>query len=143
MEYEILEGITSADIAFRVRGQNVEELFFAGARSLLEIMLQDRDTVRPSMDVSFTCESKEIDLLYFDFLSELVYYKDSEKLLLLPERIALTSSPEGYTLACRMCGERIDRNRHLFTIDIKAVTLHNLIVKEDEEGWSATAVLDV
>ncbi len=143
MEYEILEGISRADIAFRVRGQSVEELFSKGARSLLGIMLQDIDTVRPSIDIFFTCESREIDLLYFDFLSELIYYKDSEKLILLPERISVTSSSEGYRIACEMRGDRIDRNRHVFTIDIKAVTLHNLIVKQQDEGWSATVVIDV
>ncbi|HQL83131.1 MAG TPA: archease, partial [Spirochaetota bacterium] len=90
-----------------------------------------------------TCESREIDLLYFDFLSELIYYKDSEKLILLPERISVTSSSEGYRIACEMRGDRIDRNRHVFTIDIKAVTLHNLIVKQQDEGWSATVVIDV
>lgn len=143
MEYEIIEDISRADIAFRVRGKTVEELFSAGARSLFAIMIQDKETIRPSVNVSFSCESREIDLLYFEFLSELVYYKDSEKLLLLPDRIAITSSPEGYRLDCELRGDRIDRNRHVFTIDIKAVTLHNLLVEKDDGGWSAIAVLDV
>lgn len=143
MEYELLDGISRADIAFRVRGKTIEELFFAGTRSLLAIMLQNMGTVVPSVDISFTCQAREIDLLYFDFLSELIYYKDSEKLLLLPQRIEITSSTEGYALACILSGDRIDRKRHVFTIDIKAVTLHNLVVENDDDGWSATAVLDV
>ena len=85
-------------------------------------MLQDIDTVRPSIDIFFTCESGDRSS-HFDFLSELIYYKDSEKLILLPERISVTSSSEGYRIACEMRGDRIDRNRHVFTIDIKAVTL--------------------
>jgi SHS2 domain-containing protein len=143
VEHEILEGISRADIAFRVRGKTVEELFSAGARALIAILLQNIETVRPSVDVSFTCESGEIDLLYFDFLSELIYFKDAEKLLLLPDRITITSASEGFTLTCSMQGERIDRTRHIFTVDIKAITLHNLFVERNDVGWSATAVLDV
>lgn len=143
MEYEILDDISRADIAFRVRGKTLEDLFSTGARSLVAIMLNDLDTIRPSVNISITCESKEIDLLYFDFLSELIYYKDSEKLLLLPEHIAIASSSDGYTLEGSMRGDRIDKNCHVFTVDIKAVTLHNLLVEEKDDGWSATAVLDV
>lgn len=143
MEHEILEGISRADIAFRVRGSTPEELFAAGARALVAIMLDDPETLRPSVAVSFSCTADELDLLYFDFLSELIYYKDTEKLLLLPERIVISSSPEGPSLSCALRGETIDRSRHILNVDIKAVTLHHLLVEQHDETWSATAVVDV
>jgi SHS2 domain-containing protein len=143
MEHEILEGISRADIAFRVRGDSPEELFAAGARALVEIMLEDPGTLRPSVPVSFSCQADELDLLYFDFLSELIYYKDSEKLLLVPERLLISSSPGGFSLSCNMRGETIDRTRHFFGMDIKAVTLHHLLVEQRDGSWSATAVVDV
>jgi SHS2 domain-containing protein len=143
MEHEILEGISRADIAFRVRGKTPEELFSAGARALVAIMLQDPQTVRPTIPISFTCHSSEIDLLYFDFLSELIYFKDSEKLLLVTDRLVISSTPDGFTLSCSLLGDTIDRARHVFIVDIKAVTLHNLVVEHDDVTWTATAVVDV
>ena len=143
MEHEIIEGISRADIAFRVRGNTPEELFAAGARALIAIMVQDPETLRPTVPVSFSCSAEKMDLLYFDFLSEIIYYKDSEKLLLVPERLAVSSTPEGYSLSCTMRGDRIDRGRHEFTVDIKAATLHHLTVERQDGAWFATAVVDV
>jgi SHS2 domain-containing protein len=143
MEHEILEGISRADIAFRVRGSTPEELFAAGARALVAIMLHDPGALRPSVPVSFSCRADELDLLYFDFLSEIIYYKDSEKLLLEPERLVISSSPEGFSFSCVMRGETIDGSRHVFIADIKAITLHHLLIEQHAGSWSATAVVDV
>ena len=76
----------------------LEGLFSAGARALLAIMLQNPESVRPSITIEFSCEADELDLLYFDFLSEIIYYKDTDKLLLVPDRLVITSSPG--TIGC-------------------------------------------
>lgn len=143
MSYEIIETISRADIAFRVRGKDPEKLFAAGATALISIMLQNPDAILPSKHITFNCESPDMDLLYFDFLSEFIFYKDSKKLLLLPERVEIKQSNNGYYLLCSAKGDTIDRNRHTFNVDIKAVTMHNLNVEHHTGGWTATAVLDV
>ena len=143
MSYEIIDSITRADIAFRVRGKDLEKLFATGASALVSIMLQNPEAVLPSTHVAFNCESPELDLLYFDFLSEFIFYKDSKKLILLPERVDIKQSNDGYYLTCRAKGDTIDRNRHYFNVDIKAVTMHNLKVEQTNDEWTATVVLDV
>jgi SHS2 domain-containing protein len=143
MSYEIIDAISRADIAFRVRGKDPEELFAAGASALVSIMLQNPGAILLSTNVSFNCESPELDLLYFDFLSEFIFYKDSKKLILLPERVTIKQSNDGYYLTCRAKGDTIDRNRHNFNVDIKAVTMHNLKVEQRNDEWTATVVLDV
>ncbi|HNW27444.1 MAG TPA: archease [Spirochaetota bacterium] len=143
MVFEILEGISRADIAFRVRGRDPVELFTAGAEALLSIMLKNPETVLKKSSVSFTCEAADLEMLYFDFLSEFIFHKDSDKLLLLPEQLAITRSNGTYRLSCAASGEAIDRSRHLFTVDIKAATMHNLSVTRDDTGFSATIVVDV
>ena len=143
MSYEIIDTISRADIAFRVRGKDPDELFTTGASALVSIMLQNPEAILPSTNVSFHCESPDLDLLYFDFLSEFIFYKDSKKLILLPERVDIKQSNDGYYLTCRAKGDTIDRNRHYFNVDIKAVTMHNLKVEQTNDEWTATVVLDV
>jgi SHS2 domain-containing protein len=143
MSYEIIDTISRADIAFRVRAKDPEKLFAAGASALLSIMLQNPEAILPSKHITFNCESPELDLLYFDFLTELIFYKDSKKILLLPERVDIKQSNNRYYLACRAKGDAIDRNRHNFNVDIKAVTMHHLKVEQKNDEWTATAVLDV
>jgi len=143
MPYEIIDAISRSDIAFRVRGKNPDELFAAGASALASIMMQNPEAIRPSTDVEFEFESPDLDLLYFDFLSEFIYYKDAKKLMLLPETVSIKQSKGGYHLACRAKGETIDRKRHSFNVDVKAVTMHSLNVEQKNDEWTATAVLDV
>jgi SHS2 domain-containing protein len=143
MAFEILDGISRADIAFRVRGRHLVELFTTGAEALIAIMVKNPGAVLKNNIVTFTCEAADLELLYFDFLSEFIYYKDSDKLLLLPERLEINQSDDRYQLSCTASGETIDRSRHLFSVDIKAITMHNLSVKRDDSGFSATIVVDV
>ncbi len=143
MAFELLDGISRADIAFRVRGRDPESLFTAGAEALVSLMIKDLETVLRKSTVTFSCEAADLELLYFDFLSEFIFFKDSDKMLLLPEAIEIVRSNGGYRLTCTVRGEAIDRLRHLFTVDIKAVTMHNLHIARDDAGYSATIVVDV
>ncbi|MBP7734779.1 MAG: archease [Spirochaetes bacterium] len=143
MAYELIEGISSADIAFRVRGIDYTSLFTAGAEALISIMLKDPAAVLKTLSVSFSCDAPDLDILYFDFLSEFIFYKDAENLLLLPESLEIIHSDNGYSLSCVARGETINRSRHIFTVDIKAATMHHLSVIGDESGYSATIVVDV
>jgi len=143
MAFEILEGVSRADIAFRVRGRDPVELFTAGAGALLAIMIRNPETVLKKTAVVFTCEAADLDMLYFDFLSEFIFHKDADKLLLLPEQLEINGSDGTYRLSCTASGEAIDRSRHLLAVDIKAATMHNLSVTRDGSGFSATIVVDV
>ncbi|HOT43287.1 MAG TPA: archease [Spirochaetota bacterium] len=143
MDFEILEGISRADIAFRVWGGDPVELFTAGAGALLAIMIRNPETVLKKTSLSFACEAADLEMLYYDFLSEFIFRKDSDKLLLLPEKLEINRSDGLYRLSCIASGEAIDRGRHVFAVDIKAATMHNLSVTRDDNGFSATIVVDV
>jgi SHS2 domain-containing protein len=143
MDYEIIDDLSRADVAFRVRGGSLEELFSEGARALVSIMLHNPGVLRPNRTISFECRAADLEILYFDFLSEFIFYKDSELLMLLPETIDIAESADGYRLACAARGEKIDHDRHRFNVDIKAITLHHLSVVRENGAWSATAVVDV
>lgn len=143
MTYELLDNISRADIAYRARGNSLAGLFTNGAGALVSIMLEDPGAVRPAESVTFTVASPDLDLLYYDFLTEFIFYKDSEKLILIPSRIDIRHSAGAYTLTCEATGEKIDRQRHVFITDIKAITLHNLSVTEANGEWQATVVVDV
>jgi SHS2 domain-containing protein len=143
MAYEIIDDLSRADIAFRVRGGSLGELFSAGGRALASIMLQNSGEIRPEISVSFECTASDLELLYFDFLSELIFHKDAERLILLPARVDIEEIAGEYRLACGARGEKIDRTRHHFIVDIKAITLHHLSVLKENDTWTATVVVDV
>jgi SHS2 domain-containing protein len=139
----MLEGLTLADAAFQAEEADLEELFRTAWRATLELMLPDPSALRPAERRRIALANPAVDLLLFDFLGELLYYKDAEGLLLALQGLDLQGGPGGYRLEAEAAGEAADPARHSLGVDVKAVTLHRLAVERTREGWRATVVLDV
>lgn len=139
----MLEGLTRADAAFRAEEADLAGLFRTAWQATLELMLPDPASLQARERRRITLTNPAVDLLLFDFLSELVYYKDAEGLLLDLASLAVETSPAGYRLEAEAAGEAADPARHELGVDVKAVTLHRFAVERTPEGWQATVVLDV
>lgn len=140
MPFEFIEDVAIADVAFRAWGASAEEVFAAAAAATLRVMVQDLDSIAHAEERPVELANAALDLLLFDFLQELIYYKDAEGLLLLPEDLEIQ---EGFRLRARLWGERLDPRRHELLVDVKAVTLHLFSLVADQEGWQAQVVLDI
>ena len=143
MPYRFLEHLATADIAFEAIGADLEKLFVSAARATINTMLDDLDTLATRASRNIALSNTELDLLLFDYLQELIYYKDSEGLLLLPESIDVNEQDGNFLLRSTLAGEEIDPSRHEQLTDVKAVTLHRFELKRISEGWRAIVILDV
>jgi SHS2 domain-containing protein len=143
MPYEFVDELTVADIAFRAWGHDVEETFVAAADAVLNAMVEDLETIQPQETRVLNVEHEALDLLLFNFLQELVYYKDAEQLLLRVQQLRIVDDGQPYTLHATAAGERIDPERHHMQVDVKAVTLHRFELTQTEAGWEARVVLDI
>jgi SHS2 domain-containing protein len=141
--FEIIDGVTSADVAFRAYGGTLTELFLSSAMALMSIMLENPEGIDFSLSRDIELINEDRELLLFEFLNEFIFYKDSELLLLKPESVEIEEKHGGYRLQCDARGEYVDRNRHIFNVDIKAVTMHGLSIDRDGGQWCAMVVLDV
>jgi SHS2 domain-containing protein len=143
MPFHYLDDLATADAAFEACGKTVEETFLSAAEATLGVMIEHPETIREHEAVSFRLENDELDMLLFDFLQEIIYFKDARRLLLRVTslQIDLTCSP--LTLRAEAAGETMIQGHHPLLTDVKAVTLHRFAVEQDEKGWKATVVLDV
>lgn len=143
MDYEIIHDITSADLAVRIKGASPSELFINAGNTLMSELVEDIATISREDYITGTLRNPELDMLYFEFLNEFLFYKDSRSLLLLPESVEVSMGPGTYICRYTLAGEKIDRTRHNFRVDIKAVTLHGLKVYEHHGTFIALTVFDV
>jgi SHS2 domain-containing protein len=81
--------------------------------------------------------------LLLQFLQELVYYKDAERLLLRVQEVGIRREGTGFVLRARAGGEPINPDTHALGADVKGVTLYRLQVVRTANGWDATVILDV
>src|SRR6266403_5150254 len=82
MPYKFLEEIGTADIAFEAVGRDLPELFRDAADATMNVMIDNIEAIEPRQTRHIELSSDEIDMLLFDFLQELIYFKDAERLLL-------------------------------------------------------------
>jgi len=143
MPFHYLEEIGTADIAFEATGRNLLELFTAAADATMNVMIDNLDAIEPRETRQIQLANDKVDMLLFDFLQELIYFKDAERLLLRVRDVQIDEKDEKYFLEMKAAGERLDPERHHQRADVKAVTLHDFSVEEDDGGWKATAILDI
>ncbi|HEY7489690.1 MAG TPA: archease [Candidatus Tectomicrobia bacterium] len=143
MPYEFLEDMAIADIAFRAWGMDLVETFGAAADAVMNVMLEDLDTIQHRAERQLTAEHEALDMLLFDFLQALIYYKDAEQLMLRVSQVQIAEQNGRYCLTGVAWGERLDPSRHCPRVDVKAVTLHHFSLQQSERGWAATVILDI
>ena len=143
MPYHYLEEIGTADIAFEATGRDLAELFSDAADATMNVMIDNLDAIEPRETRHIELANDKIDMLLFDFLQELIYFKDAERLLLRARDARTEERDEKYFLKAEAAGEPLDAARHHQRADVKAVTLHGFSVEKDDGGWKARVLLDI
>jgi SHS2 domain-containing protein len=143
MPFHYVEEIGIADIAFEATGRDLPELFAAAADATMNVMIDNLDAIEPRETREIELSNDKIDMLLFDFLQELIYFKDAERLLLRVRDAQIGEKDAKYFLKTKAAGERLDAARHQQRADVNAVTLHDFRVEKIDGGWKATAILDI
>ncbi len=143
MPYKYLEEIGTADIAFEATGRDLAQLFTAAADATMNVMIDNLNSIEPRETRQIELSNNEIDMLLFDFLQELIYFKDAERLLLRARNIRIEERDKRYFVTAKAVGERLDATRHHQRADVKAVTLHGFSVEKEDGGWKARVLLDI
>ncbi len=143
MQYRFLEDVATADIAFEASGQTVEEVFTASADATLNVMIEDLETVEPREERGISLADTSLEMLLFNFLQEIIFYKDAEQLLLRITECRIEEADGAFRATASGRGERLDPRRHEQRVDVKAVTLHLFRLERTESEWRAHVILDI
>jgi SHS2 domain-containing protein len=143
MPYEYLDDIAAADIAFKAWHEKLEQTFVSAAEATMNVMIEELESIKPRERREIRLDNDALDMLLFEFLQELIYYKDSELMLLRVRELGLETADGRYSLRAQAEGEKLDLSRHHTRVDVKAVTLHRFALEQTERGWEATVVLDI
>ena len=135
----------TADVGLEVRGESLEDLLATAARGVFSIMLDDGPReVAIEADVALTPDAspgEELRELLVVWLQELLYRFEMEHLV--PREFDFAEAGPARVRA-RVGFGRFDPKRHRAATEVKAVTYHELAVREEADGtWSARFILDV
>jgi SHS2 domain-containing protein len=137
MEFELLDH--PADLGFRAYGASLEKLFANCAQALVHIIL-DASNIQAVQQVSLSAEGGDYESLLVNWLNEVLYYVDGKRIALRTFDISQVSETR---IECSARGEARDPQRHPPKLAVKAVTYHQLKVRQTENGWMAEVYVDV
>lgn len=142
--YKYLPDIALADIAFEANGETLSELFEACGHALTEVMV-DPTSLGDSVELHFETEGESLEPCLHAWLEDLVYLKDTAGMLAKTIHIVFgVRHGHGHChVLTTLHGEKIDRGRHVFGQDVKAVTYHMFEAKEENGRFRAVVVLDI
>lgn len=143
MMYELIEH--TADLGLRVSAATLEELMAEAARGLLAMLVANPNAVRPVLSKCIEITAAEPSYLLFDWLSELLYVFETDRLLLAEFNVRIEAdephAPRRLVTNCR--GEPMDEARHHMDHEVKAITYHGLAVEQTPSGWQAQVIVDI
>ena len=136
-KYEYIEH--TGDLGFKAYGKTLQELFINAARALFHVLVSP-ETIEEKEKRGVTVEAAALDELMVSWLGELLYLFDTQGLLLKGFEIKMLTENR---LEATVRGEAMDPRRHEIKTGIKAITYHQLYVREENGLWRAQVILDL
>jgi SHS2 domain-containing protein len=140
--FRFLEDIAMADTAFEAEGESVEEVFRGATQALLETMANPA-TVSGGWERAIERTDVDPSTLLFDWLSEVVYWKDAAGVVFREAPLTLTLEGDVWLLRAGLIGAPVDQQTQELHADVKGVTKHRYELKQTGGCWKVNVVLDV
>jgi len=134
----------TADEKFVVTANSLEDGFSTSVEAFFEILLGDAVRVDNKITKEFSLSAKKLRSLLYDFLNELVFYFDSEDLLLqIVNDLAISENGDGtWSLVASLSGDY--HYDYPLRTEIKNMTYSEMEIKESDSGiWTLTVVVDI
>lgn len=133
--FEVLEH--KADLKIRAFGKDKKELFLNMLFGMSEGMKTELKESEERTKREIKIKSTDLPSLLVDFLSEALYLSQINKETYFEAKFSKLTDTE---LSGEIMGQRVER----FGEDIKAVTHHDLDVRQRKDGtWEATILFDI
>ena len=141
--FQFLDDIAVADLAFEAGGESLQDVFQGATDALIHAMA-DPQTVGTAWQQVVELEEDDPASLLFDWLSDLVYWKDAAGVVFHQSEVKLVQrSDDRWQLNAVIFGEPVKAAKQELRADIKGVTKHLYRLVREGEGWTVRVVLDV
>ena len=144
MKFEFFD--VTADVGYRAYGNSLSNAFENAATAMFEV-ITDTTTIKHLIEKQIELEAEDKYALFYDWLSELLFYHDAEYLVFSKFDVKIysnvTEDPEVYYLVATAWGEEFDPIRHERRSEVKAVTYHMMDIDDENLNVMVQVILDI
>jgi len=135
--FEIINHV--ADVGIVAYGSDAKELFSNAALALFSLITEP-ESIEEKLQLDLEVSSEDMDSLLVEWLNELIYLFDVERVLFNRFDIRSLTRNE---LDATCYGEGIDSIKHKIKLGVKAATYHMLKLEQNRDGYKAQIILDI
>jgi len=135
--YKVFEH--TADIGLHAYGSTLSELFIHAAQGMESLMVPP-EQIRIQVSRQLEVDGHDSVSLLIAWLNELIFLFDTEYLIFC--QFEVESLTETHVRG-RASGEPYDAQRHELSSAIKAVTWHEAVVEQTDDGYKARLIFDI
>jgi SHS2 domain-containing protein len=135
--FEVLDH--TADIGLIVYGENLKALFENAGEAFFHL-ITDLRKVRRRTERRIEIGRESLERLMVDWLAELLYLHEVENLLFKGFKVE-SIGEEGLKAVAK--GEPFQEGVHVIKTQVKAVTYHQITVREENGVWRAQIIFDL
>ncbi|MBN2203232.1 MAG: archease [Candidatus Aenigmarchaeota archaeon] len=138
MKFRFLDDFATADVAFEAYGKTLNEAFSNSALAMFEVQT-DVKTVEPLVSKKVELVSENKESLLFDWLSELLYLRDTSSMFFSKFDIKIEGK-DRFKLTGKVFGDKIEG--HELRTEVKGVS-YQMMKIEDGPEFKIRVILDV
>lgn len=131
----------TADILIRAWGKTIDEAFENAGRALFE-MMTDISELKSETKYTFKLEAEDLQSLLYDYLDELIYIFDTERIAFTEFKVKIKEVPR-CSLDCEAWGEKFNPQRHVQKTEVKAPTYAQMEIRKEDDRTTLQYVLDI
>jgi SHS2 domain-containing protein len=130
------------DAVIEAYGITLEQAFENAAKGLIDTMI-DLKTVRPKKEIVFSAKGHDLYSLLFDWLNKVMLLLVADRIAVSQFSINIKQHKNGYSLEGTARGEPLDLDGHHYKVEIKAVTYHEMEIKQENGIVTVRFLLDL
>ncbi len=135
----------TADVGLRIRGRDFKGLFVHAAEGLFDLIAEPKEGVKPDrglpLQIKISASSQEE--LLVAWLRELIYLSSTRRMVFFGFKIKRLNVVPPLRIHAEVFGEKMDPKKHILKKEVKAVTYHGLVLKQEKKSWVAEVIFDV
>lgn len=129
----------TADLGLRVKANSLEELLVEAGKGLMSIFVDRPEKIQPLKKEQIRIEGTEPDYLLFDWLTELLFRFETQRMLYCEFEIVKSDQD----ILATVRGEELEAERHQPAHEVKAITYHLLKAEQTVDGWLSEVIVDI
>jgi len=130
------------DVIVEAYGNTLEDAFANSARGLVNTMFEVSEVI-PDMEVDIYAEGHDLKSLLYNWLEKVMLIMLVDNIVVSDSKVIISKCNGIYSINAVAKGEHIDLEKHRYKIEIKAITYHEMEIKQDCKDVTIRFLLDL